>query len=166
MKLSLNESFAVAPYDNTQLYNPLPFFSVRVVNTKSIINVPSEIECSSGGTSLPLMISTDTPPFTAVTIAMNLTESNSVGLNITKAASSKTLTSKVAEDFLEFFCEADVAVSGGEILYYLSGVDAENYVLSSEKVTVKVNSDISINLFGSGYPTLIYHPSTTPLNSG
>ena len=106
------------------------------------------------------MITTDTPPFSDLTVGMELTESNSVGLNINKTATSKTLTPHISEDFLEIFCEAQVAVSGGEILYTLSGTDADNYELSEAKVTVTVDTSISVL---SGYPTLIYSPLTTSL---
>jgi hypothetical protein len=31
---------------------------IKVVNTKSVINVPSVINCTKGGLSIPLMVST------------------------------------------------------------------------------------------------------------
>lgn len=146
-------------YDNYQVvYNPLPFFKLKVTSVKSIIDVPSTITCLNGGDSIPIMVKLDANPYSNLTVSLLLTPKNSVGLNLT-SDSKVTLTPGVPQGVLKFKCQKDKAETGGQILYQISGDDASNYQLKNKQVKVTVSA---ANILDSGYPSLIYSLSSTP----
>jgi hypothetical protein len=157
-KFDLKEVSPIKAYENVKQYAPLPFFQIKVVNTKSTVHVPATIACSNGGTTVPLMITVDNPPFAGLTVKLvSSAGKSSVGLNTTATRSSLSLTPAVPFGFLEFLCNKNnVSLSGKELLYELSGLDASNYVLSNEKVVVSMVDPID-----SGFAALTYNSELT-----
>ena len=113
-RLELKElaSADLGAYKSQAIYNPLPFFKLKVVGTKSVVDVPSSIICLNGGSSIPIIVKPETAPFKSLIVSLKLTAKNSVGLNLT-SESTVTLTPGVPNGFLKFKCLKDTAETGG-----------------------------------------------------
>jgi len=95
------------------------------------------VDCTSGGLSDILVISTDAPPYSDVEVKLVHPDDGYDKLLLTRAPTSFVLTPGISEAFLEFVCDYG-AESGYSLNYELSGTDADSYELSSDSVEVTV----------------------------
>jgi len=135
-RLEKNESTEIKSYQDTLIYQSLPFFQVKVTSKKTLITLPSEISCIKGGLSLPLILTTASSPFTNVTVSLKITNSSS-NISALNNTNSFSFTQGVKNGFLQFECKEGVK-SGIFLNYSLSGVNKEEFKLSSESVKVSV----------------------------
>jgi hypothetical protein len=112
-----------------------------VGETAGVVTVPSDVTCSLGGTSVPIVVTADKIPFadikvslkTDVTTVNSKTEDKSIGIT---PNSGEVVTLKVgtSEGVLGFKCAA--TVTGDSLLYVLDGTDKAVFSLSSTSMKV------------------------------
>jgi hypothetical protein len=127
--------------NGTSKYTNLPTMKATVGEVKGTVNVPSDVTCSLGGSSVPIIVTADKIPFadikvslkTDVTTANSKTTDNSKGIT-PNAGEVVTLKVGVSEGVLGFKCAS--AVTGTSLLYVLEGTDKSAFSLSS--TTMKV----------------------------
>jgi len=137
----------------------LPFFQVKVVNEKTIINVPSVITCIKDGISLPVILTVETVPFTNVTVAMSL-YNNDKGIFPVNGSEWFTFTSNISSGYLQISCSPE-AKSGVRLNYSLFGNNKDDFSLSVNKAEITVTEGTYI----AGTPTLVQNLALTTVTN-
>jgi len=126
--------------NGTSHYTQLPTMMVTVNGNKGTVTVPDAVTCSLGGSSFPILVTSDVIPF--ANVAVSLTTSiaadekktdNSVGIT---PNAGETVTLKIGSEkgVLGFKCAA--TVTGKELKYKLDGTDKAQFALSATVIAV------------------------------
>lgn len=127
--------------NGTSKYTNLPTMHAAVGESLGSVTVPSDVTCSLGGKSVPIVVTADKIPFadikvslkTDVTTADGKTTDNSAGIT-PNAGDLVTLKVGTDEGVLGFSCAT--AVTGTSLLYVLDGTDKAVFSLSSTSIKV------------------------------
>lgn len=114
---------------------------VVVGDGTSTVSVASEVTCSLGGRSVPIMVGAAAFPHTDVTVTMGVktydtTVEDAVdpSAGLTPDDTIVTLSLASPEGVLGFACAADA--TGTTLTYTLAGTDATAFTLSAAEATV------------------------------
>lgn len=128
--------------NGTDKYTNLPTLKVTVDGTKGVVNVPAKISCSFGGSSVPMLITSNVIPFNDVKVSLEAVigtdeakTSSSVGLT-PKAGESVTLKLGSTKGYLGFGCGAEKTTTGTKLKYKLEGTDLKQFAVDNAEVAV------------------------------
>jgi hypothetical protein len=126
--------------NGSALYTALPTMVATVGTAKSSVVVPSAVTCSLGGSSVPIVVSTDALPFSDIKVSLKTSiatdekkTDNSVGIT-PNAGEIATIKIGATTGVLGFKCAA--TVTGKELVYVLDGTDKAVFTLGATTMTV------------------------------
>jgi len=126
--------------NGSTVYTALPTMLANVGTAKSNVVVPSAVTCSLGGSSVPIVVSTDALPFSDIKVSLKTSiaddeakTDNSVGIT-PNAGDLVTVNAANPTGVLGFKCAA--TVTGTELLYVLDGTDKAVFSLGSTTIAV------------------------------
>jgi hypothetical protein len=129
--------------NGTAKYTNLPTLKVKVTSkTDNLITVPEKVICSQGGSSVPIVVSATTLPFSDVKVSLEKSVTkeegkadvdNSAGITI-NAGEVVTLSVTSTSGILGFTCAKDA--KGKQLKYKLDGTDKAVFKLEYTLMTV------------------------------
>jgi hypothetical protein len=126
--------------NGTAAYTNLPVLHATVNNNQGTVSVPDKVTCSLGGSSVPIIVTSDVVPFADVKVSLALSigtddKKTSASVGITPNA-NEVVTLKIGSTsgVLGFKCAA--TVTGNELKYVLAGTDKAVFGLSSATIAV------------------------------
>jgi hypothetical protein len=114
--------------NGTTKYTNLPTMLATVGESKGTVTVPSDVTCSLGGSSVPIVVTADKIPFADIKVSLKVDSTTTAGKTVDNSVgitpnAGEVVTLKVGTDegVLGFKCAT--AVTGTALLYVLDGTD-------------------------------------------